>query len=148
MERTHVVVHHSLTSDGLTVSWPAIREYHTQVNGWRDIGYHYGVELVGFGPGNKGSYEVLVGRPETAHAAACPQGGMNQRAIHVCCIGNFNALPPTDEMLDVLARRCVHPVMVRYGIPVEHITGHRDWNPSKSCPGDQFDLARLRKRVA
>lgn len=148
MQRTHIMVHHSLTADGDTVSWPAIRRFHVETNGWRDIGYHYGLELVP-DPGKPGahSYEVLVGRPESEQAAACPQGGMNVSAIHVCVVGNFDTLAPSTEQLRVLAERIVRPLMVRYGIPAEHIVGHHDYNPAKSCPGLLFDLNKLREMV-
>jgi hypothetical protein len=64
MTRDFIMLHHSLTADGQTVSWPAIRRFHTETNGWRDIGYHYGIEIVSDGTGAP-SIEVLVGRPET-----------------------------------------------------------------------------------
>jgi len=133
------MVHHSLTRDGQTVSWGAIRRYHVEHNGWNAIGYHYGVELVG------DQYEALLGRSELDPAAACPQAQMNARALHVCCVGNYDLAPPPAPMLETLVRLVILPAMVEYGIPVERIIGHRDIRASKTCPGTQFDLEVVRQ---
>jgi len=138
LPRTHIMVHHSLTRDGQTVSWGAIRRYHVEHNGWDDIGYHYGVELVG------DHYEALLGRSELDPAAACPQAQMNARALHVCCVGNYDLEPPPKPMLEVLVRLVIVPAMVEYGIPIERIVGHHDFRPSKTCPGTRFDLEVVR----
>lgn len=141
MTRTHIMLHHSLTEDSQTVSWRAIREYHMHTNGWRDIGYHYGVEKVSL------EYEALVGRPEDQIAAACKEGQMNEAAIHICCVGNYDAILPNGDMLLVLTRRLLLPIMHRYGIPPERIVGHRDYAPYKSCPGNLFDIEAVRRLV-
>jgi hypothetical protein len=121
------------------VSWGAIRRYHVETLGWGEIGYHYGVELVG------DHYEVLMGRSELDPASACPQDEMNARALHVCCVGNFDQAPPPSAMLEVLMRLVVLPAMVEYGLPPERIIGHGDANPNKTCPGTQFDLGVVRR---
>src|SRR6266496_1343623 len=96
---THIMIHHSLTSDGETVSWPAIEKYHIETNKWLDIGYHAGIELV---TNNTDlydyRYQALIGRSVSTIAAACPQKDMNTIALHVCCVGNFDIAPPTKEI--------------------------------------------------
>jgi N-acetylmuramoyl-L-alanine amidase len=138
LPRTHIMIHHSLTKDGQTVSWGAIRRYHVEHHGWIEIGYHYGVELVGE------QYEALLGRSELDPAAACPQQQLNSRALHVCCVGNFDEAPPPAPMLETLVRLVILPAMAEYGLPVERIIGHRDIHTSKTCPGAQFDLEVVR----
>ena len=146
----YIVLHHSLTADSDTVSWGAIRRYHTDPNGaykMTDIGYHWGVELV------NGYYEILVGRTLTEAGAHCKEGNMNRRGIGVCLIGNFDAVPPPTTQVE-RAVRLVSWLMAEFRIPRERIIGHRDagllagadWRKGeyKSCPGAQFDLDYFR----
>lgn len=136
------MVHHSLTEDGSTVSWQAIRAYHKITQGWQDIGYHYGVELVG------NEYEVFVGRPESEVAAACKEGKMNEKAIHVCCVGNFDLASPPKQLVDKLIDYVVLPVLRRYKIGWGNVIAHRDYAHYKSCPGRQFNMDTLRSAIA
>lgn len=136
-----IMLHHSLTKDSETVSWGAIRRFHTETQGWKDIGYHYGVELVG------DQYEALVGRPENQVAAACKEGGMNTLAIHICCVGNYDLVAPPLAMLERLRDSLLRPIMERHHITPDHILGHRDFAPYKTCPGTMFDLDVVRKMV-
>jgi hypothetical protein len=148
MKITHIMIHHSFTEDGNTVSWPAIEKYHKETNGWNDIGYHAGVELVTSNPElQKYRYQALMGRSLKYQAAACPEGNMNRIALHVCCVGNYDLIAPSQELLDVLVSRILRPWMAMFDIPPTHIVGHRDFNPAKTCPGSLFDLDYLRGMV-
>lgn len=145
---TYIMVHHSLTEDGSTVSWPAIEKYHIETNKWKDIGYHAGVELITDNPDlSKYKYQALIGRSIEQNAAACPQGNMNEVALHVCCVGNYDFIPPSDEMLYILVTRVIRPWSLEFNIPPERWVGHRDYNKNKTCPGTKFDLDHLRSLV-
>ena len=161
--KTHLVAHHSLTKDGKTVSAQAIRRWHTGwkykgnliaepdaralvargdpgVRGpWSDVGYHYLCELIG------NRYELLVGRPLLARAAAAREKRMNTHGVHVCFVGNFDLAPPPQAMFDYaiphLADLCE---ALDIPIDAEHVIGHRDVAPYKSCPGTEFDLNLFR----
>lgn len=151
MRKTHIVVHHSLTADSGTVSWDAIRRYHIQTNGWEDIGYHYGIELVG------SEYEVMVGRMPDEDGAHCKELGMNRVAYGICCVGNFDQTIPPYLMMDKLIGLMLY-LMRQDHIPAERVWGHReiglqagfDWRLGqyKTCPGVQFDMGRLRAILA
>jgi hypothetical protein len=132
------MVHHSLTPDGTSVSWGAIRKYHVETMGWHDIGYHMGVERVG------DHLEALVGRPEDEDAAACNQEQMNRLALHVCVVGDYDIVPPADELLNYLARYVIVPWMLRHNITPDRIVRHGDYATYKSCPGRAFDIEHLR----
>jgi len=139
--RDHIIIHHSLTKDSGSVSWAAIRKYHTEVEHWKDVGYHFGVELVG------DQFEVLLGRPETMVGAACTQQHMNERGIQVCCVGDYDTVAPPEPMLEVLVNRLLVPLCFRYNIIPANIQGHGVYATYKTCPGKLFNMEDLRKRV-
>lgn len=133
-KKDRIVVHHSATADGQTFSWGAIRKYHVGTNGWLDIGYHGGVELVG------DHYEAMFGRDwgmDGAHTL-----GQNERALGICFVGNFDDAPCPDAQLAVGAM-VLRTWMALYGIPATEIYPHNVFQ-NKSCPGKRFDMARLK----
>lgn len=146
---THIMLHHSLTKDGETVSWAAIEKFHRETNGWRDIGYHAGIEVVTGNPDlEKYAIQALQGRAVDEVAAACPQGEMNEKALHVCVVGNFDEVGPSVELLARLVSRVVIPWRRQFSIPVANIVGHRDFNPHKTCPGLKFSIETVRRMSA
>lgn len=116
---TYIVLHHSLTKDSGTVSWSAIRKYHIDTNGWNEIGYNWGVELI------NGYYEVLMGRSLTEIGAHCKDSGMNKHGIGICMIGDFDiAMPPLSQWVTTV--KLIRMLMAIFHIPGEHVIGHRD----------------------
>lgn len=160
MTRTHIVLHHSLTKDSASVSWAAIERYHREVKGWRDIGYHAGIELVASPALGRYAYQGLVGRAEDDIAAACVEAHMNECGLHLCLVGDFDIVPPPQAMLERAVLRFIRPWARRYNISPDCIIGHRDaglmeghdWRHThadgsreyKSCPGAAFDLDLVR----
>jgi hypothetical protein len=137
MKPQAIVIHHSLTLDNKLVSWDNIRRYHTEKLGWRDIGYHYGIEKVDEG------YEILVGRMMNESGAHTRQDGMNQRSLGICFIGNFddNAVP--DEQW-YLGLKLVLSLCETLLIPRSQVFGHNQFASYKSCPGRKFDMDNFR----
>ncbi len=136
---THIVVHHN-GHPGRTID--DIRRSHRGF-GWIDIGYHFVVH-------EDGSVHVgrAVGRTG-AHAR-----GFNRRTLGVCVVGNGNEADFNDTQYTALAA-LLRALMASFGIPSEHVIGHREVNEHvsarnrarKSCPGSQVDMDALRGRL-
>jgi N-acetylmuramoyl-L-alanine amidase len=151
MRPEYIVVHHSLTKDGQTVNWEAIRRYHVETNGWSDIGYHHGIERVG------GVLVAMRGRSETQPGAHTKEMHMNSRSLGVCVVGNFDLAPPDIETLMFLRDLCFAG-MVNHRIPASNVIGHRDagrmaghdWRRGqfKTCPGRLFPMNSLRDMLS
>jgi len=135
---TSIILHHSLTKDGETVSWGAIRHYHTIEKGWNDIGYHYGIEKVGH------DHEIFVGRMMTEQGAHCH--GHNDYSLGICFIGNFDAEPPPSVQWD-LGVRLVRSLLNVFSIEKMFVYPHRKFAPWKTCPGRQFDTKQFVKEL-
>ncbi len=145
----YLINHHSLTSDGKTVSWDAIRRWHTGEHpespygrtrpALPDIGYSIGLERIG------SHIEILWGRSWRQpgdHAI-----GANGDSLGICWIGNFTDEPPSDSMMETGAMLNADLCAV-FGLrPEVAILGHKDVDPRRLCPGAAFPLARLRDMV-
>ena len=140
MNIEYIILHHSLTKDSKTVSWNAIRKYHTQNLRWRDIGYHFGIELI------DDHYEILAGRMMGENGAHCREQGMNGKSIGICFLGNLDLIRPLPEQWN-LGLKLVRTLMSIFGVPLEHICGHRDFATYKSCPGALFNLDKFRSEL-
>ena len=73
---SEIIVHCSATPKGRNVDTAEIKRWHTEDNGWSDIGYHFVVELDG---------DIGVGRPQERSGAHCK--GKNATSIGVCYVG-------------------------------------------------------------
>ena len=133
-----IILHHSLTKDSQTVSWDAIRRYHTLTKGWDAIGYHAGIELI------NSRYEILLGRPFAKIGAHTK--GYNRYSIGICMVGNFDLSPPPDEQWD-LTTKFIKDLMGIFRISKRNVFGHHGFNKWKSCPGNTVNMERLRMRL-
>ena len=137
MTPDHIILHHSLTKDGKEVNYNAIKRYHVETLGWRDIGYHVIIE------DQRGEVNALFGRMLNESGAHTKQRGMNNRSIGICMVGNFDIAEPSPQIWNLALRLC-RSFMDIYGIANEKVQGHREYASYKSCPGNLFDLGKFR----
>jgi len=134
-----IVIHHSLTPDGSTLSWDNIHSYHTNVKGWSDIGYQAGIEQVDEG------FVCMFGRPDVL--AGAHTRGYNSRSFGFCFVGNFDLRAPGRPRLREAARRVLAPWCHRYSLTVDQIKPHYEFASHKTCPGKMFDMQLLKTIV-
>jgi len=141
----NLIIHHSATDNSITDYTNLVRSiylYHTEVNGWSDIGYNYlvspdGSIYAGRDPGPSLAQDAVLG----AHFCASNTGTMG-----ICVLGNFENQEITSQakmaLLKLLSWKTAkdtlnpvatfpHPLNNELGI----IAGHRD-GCSTACPGE------------
>lgn len=139
-----IFIHHSLTKDSGTVSWGAIRKYHTEVIDppWSDIGYHAGVEMVK--SGEEIYHEVLMGRMWDVRGAHCR--GHNHDSLSICFIGNYDKRPPGQLILKAGAK-VIALWLKLFNLSIDDIYSHHNFDIHKTCPGKMFDMESLLRLI-
>lgn len=141
----NIIIHHSATSNELTNYTNVVRNiylFHTQSNGWSDIGYNYliapdGTIYKGRDPA-EGAQDLVIG----AHFC-----GKNSTTMGVCLLGTYTNTAPSTAALEALTQLMawkadkdelnplgIDPHPLNSLLPV--IAGHRD-GCSTECPGQQ-----------
>ena len=129
----YIILHHSATTDGQTNDWDGIWKYHTEVQKWSTIGYNFGIEEV------NGILKYRIGRP--LNITGGHTKGMNETAIGICLVGNYDVTIPTIAQCQKLITLC-KMLMEMFGIPKENIKRHSEYSP-KTCPGNLFKIDQI-----
>ena len=129
-----IIVHCSATIEGANIKTETIREWHLK-RGWKDIGYHYVVELDG---------SIGVGRLESVMGAHSK--GQNRSSIGICYTGGLDS---SRKPKDTLRGRqmgamtnLLKDLMTRY--PDATLHGHNEF-ANKACPS--FDVQDKFKHI-
>jgi hypothetical protein len=152
----HNIVHHAAGSNSNSNYTQVVRDiylYHTQVNGWSDLGYNY-----------------LIAQNGAIYAGRDPDGGSqdNVRGAHFCgsnsgtlgvsLLGNYETAIPTELTWNSLQSLLTFELMTQeldpfdsYSHPLGNIgtiAGHRD-GCSTLCPGENAysQLVELKNQV-
>lgn len=129
-----IIVHCTATVIGKDYRAADIKKWHTlpppQGNGWKDIGYHYVIDIDG---------KIEPGRPIDQKGAHC--SGHNENTVGICYVGGL--LPnkkPFDTRTDAQKASLRNLITaLKYCFPtIDKVSGHRDY-ADKTCPC--FDAA-------
>jgi N-acetyl-anhydromuramyl-L-alanine amidase AmpD len=137
-----IVVHHSATPMGGATRFDrAHRE-----RGFDELGYHF---VIGNGT-DTADGEVEVGPRWKAqkYGAHCrsPEDYYNEHGIGICLVGNFDESRPTPAQMESLSK-LVRYLSRTYDIPANKVFTHGGVTGMTHCPGKNFDLRALRKRL-
>lgn len=117
-ETVYGVIHHA---DAIKASFEEVNRWHTEENGWANIGYHFYITKKG---------EVHEGRP--IDVVGAHSYGNNDKSIGICLEGNFilEKIYPLQRLalIDLL-----NYIIQKY--PSIKIVPHRQLN-NTSCPGE------------
>lgn len=123
-EITEIIIHCSATKEGQDFRANDIDAWH-KAKGWAGIGYHFVIDLDG---------TIEQGRPMDKVGAHCY--GHNRNSIGVCYIGGLDSRgKPKDTRTE--AQKVTMTMLCRYlsfMFPRALMYGHKDFDPSKSCP--------------
>ena len=121
---SEIIVHCSATPEGRDIDTKEIRRWHTEDNGWSDIGYHFVVELDG---------DIGVGRPQEKSGAHCR--GKNSNSIGVCYIGGVDSSGAPKDTRNEEQKVSLETLLglLKKSYPSAIIYGHRDFS-DKACP--------------
>lgn len=120
-----IVVHCSATKEGQNISRDTIRQWHLD-RGWRDIGYHFVIELDG---------SIHPGRPLEEQGAHVR--GHNADSIGICYVGGLDSSgAPKDTRTDI--QKDSLDILIsglKKQFPGSFVCGHRDLSPDRDGDG-------------
>lgn len=122
---TMLIVHCSATPEGRDVKTETIKDWHVNGNHWKDIGYHYVIELDG---------SIHKGRDENVIGAHC--SGKNAHSIGICYVGGVakDGKTPKDTRTEAQKQSLIKLLKeLKAKYPNATIHGHREF-AAKACP--------------
>ena len=138
----YIVIHHSATDEGSSLYFD---NYH-QGKGWEGIGYHFVIDN-GTKEKQDGQIEVSPRWIKQEDGSHCRASNMNERAIGICLVGNFNKEYVSSKQLDALVY-LVNILRKYYKIPLKRIIGHNQVLGARTeCPGKNFPWSRFKNRL-
>lgn len=137
----YIIVHHTATDIG---NAKLINHTHEDRGFWHGLGYHFLIDNGTLGKGD-GQIEEAPRWVRQQVGAHCKAGGMNEKAIGIALVGNFDVELPTENQLQSLVY-LLETLCRYYHIPTRNILGHRNVEGAATdCPGKRFPWTRVRQ---
>ena len=125
-----IFIHCSATPEGRDIKMETIKSWHVKGRGWRNIGYHFVIELDG---------TLKVGRPMEQMGAGVK--GHNANSIHVCYVGGIDKNKKAKDTRTEEQRETLNTMIGRLveQYPDASVHGHNEF-ANKACPS--FDVQK------
>jgi len=130
----YIIIHHSATDEGDAFSFYNI---HLKRGFWNGLGYDFVIDN-GTNDRDAGQIEISPRWIKQQNGAHCKAGGMNEKGIGICLVGNFSKENVSDKQMQSLVY-LVDILQRYYNIPDQNIMGHGQVpGAATECPGDKF----------
>ncbi len=156
----HVIVHHAAGSNTNTNYTDVVRNvytFHTQTNGWNDVGYNFLIAQDGTIYEGRDGQNIMDG-DNVLGAHFCSQ---NSGTMGICLLGDYMTAQPTDISLASLAKLIAWKMKKESILPLEksihaasgknlnNLSAHRDGSCSTDCPGNNLyaKLEQIRQKT-
>lgn len=117
-----IIIHCTATEDGKDIRAKDIKAYHVNAKGWRNIGYHYVIDLDG---------TIEPGRPISQPGAHCL--GQNAHSIGVAYVGGLKNGKPADTRTPAQKAALLKLVTKLVTLYRCEVHGHCEY-AKKACP--------------
>ncbi len=132
---TEIILHCTASKEGAPTTVEAIRNYHVNNRGWKDIGYHYVVYLDG---------SIHEGRDIDLTGAHCT--GHNANSVGVVYVGGIDADGKPKDTRTVAQKKALVKLVKRlltiYNLPSSKVYGHYQF-ANKACPSFKIEPFRF-----
>ena len=125
-----IFIHCSATPEGRDIKMETIKSWHVKGRGWRNIGYHFVIELDGL---------LRPGRPMQQMGAGVK--GHNANSIHVCYVGGIDKSKNPKDTRTEAQRETLNTIIggLLKEYPNASVHGHNEF-ANKACPS--FDVQK------
>ena len=125
-----IFIHCSATPEGRDIKMETIKSWHVKGRGWRNIGYHFVIELDGM---------LRPGRRMEQMGAGVK--GHNEHSIHVCYVGGLDKNKKAKDTRTQAQRETLNTIIggLLKEYPDASVHGHNEF-ANKACPS--FDVQK------